>query len=175
MKHSIKERFNQKWKQRWRKKLRTAFLGAIFWGIAFAILNALWESDFTISKIPVHKLFGQMIQGYITGFIVILFGIEINPNRLTGFDCVKEGVKKLMDNEIWNYNNLIIFKDSDGIVTVRKDIYWLYNEEKTSEKLDKSFNRFLKDFMALKDENVFTDYIKGKQIKFQLFETIYKL
>ena len=168
------EKFYTRWEEHRKKKWYYAFLnGSVYWGLSMALIIFLLHSQFQFENMKWSELL----------VYVIFFGIGGIFNGLREFrridrvylslnddEEISKGVQGLKSGKEWNYENLLVLNVKDENLTIRNEFFWFDNRISSSEKSDECFQAVYNDFMRLRKNQEFEDYIKNKHVVIQIVD-----
>jgi len=168
------ENFYRLWEKQREKKWNYVFVhGSIYWGLPMAIGAFLINSQFEIGNMSISKLLISIVVFMIGGL-----GYGLSQFRrmdqiylsLNDDDEIKKGIQSIETGNIWNYENFIIIKESDEVLTIQNQLFWLEEKEITSKKIDECFNLVYEDFQRMKKNKDFSQFILNHKVIIQIMD-----
>ena len=170
------ENFYRLWEKQREKKWRYVFVhGSIYWGLPMAIGTILLSSQFELENMSVSKLIISvsifMIGGL--GFGLSQFKrIDSIYLSLNDDDEIIKGIHTIETGNVWNYENLVIKKDIDDILTIQNQLFWFEENELNSQKIEECFNLVYEDYQRLKKNKDFDQFISNQKVRIQILDNL---
>ncbi len=168
------EQFVKRWEKHREKKWQYIFLhGSVYKGLTvaiatFLVLNGIGEEEMSLQKFLIYAILWM-----IGGLLIENWNfkqIDRTYLALNNGDEIAKGVQIIRTGNIWNYENLEIYKEQDDTLIIRNKLFWFEEKELSSEKLNECFNLVYEDCYRLQQNADFIEYTRNFKVNFQIVD-----
>jgi hypothetical protein len=168
------EKFYSEWEEYRKKKWRYIIVhGSVYWGFTVAIVSFLLNSHLELENMQISKLIALIIVFGIGGIGFGLWQFKRIDSIYLGLndnDKIVKGIQELQSGLIWNYENLKISKDKNGMIIVQNELFWYAKANLSAEILNECFNLIIDDFQRLQKNSNFNKFAKNRNVMIQMFD-----
>jgi hypothetical protein len=166
--------FYAKWEKVRLNKWRYVLLyGVVYYGLPVGVGVFLVSNGFRFEDFDVLKLIVTLLVFGIVGIGSGLWEFKRIDSMYMGLnddDEINKGIRTLLSGQRWEYENLILSIDKDGIIVVRNALFWLDKATPSAEELDGCLSQLMDDVSRLRLHAGFSDLARTRNVTVQVFD-----